>query len=93
MDECFTVLNKQSQYIKFAQETPEVGWPPCLNTKVMLPNDIFKMKWYLKESSKNILVNAKSAHPIAIKRAIIQNMFKTATMVCMATVSATNHEK
>ncbi|EYC15092.1 hypothetical protein Y032_0021g380 [Ancylostoma ceylanicum] len=82
MDECFTLLNKQSQYIRFTRETPEDGWLPYLNTKVKLSNGIFKMKWYRKESSKNILVHAKSAHPIAIKRAVIRNMFKTAAMVC-----------
>ncbi|EYC27392.1 hypothetical protein Y032_0009g695 [Ancylostoma ceylanicum] len=40
------------------------------------------MKWYRKESSKNILAHAKSAHPVAIRRAVIRNMFKTDTMVC-----------
>ncbi|EYC14646.1 hypothetical protein Y032_0040g323 [Ancylostoma ceylanicum] len=82
MDECFRILNQQSQYIKFTRETPENGWLPYLNTKVKLSNGISQMKWYRKESSKNFLFNAKSAHPIAIKRAVIRNMFKTASMVC-----------
>ncbi|EYC11702.1 hypothetical protein Y032_0050g2055 [Ancylostoma ceylanicum] len=82
MDECFRILNQQSQYIKFTRETPKNGWLPYLNTKVKLSNGIFQMKWYRKESSKNILINAKSAHPFAIKRAVIRNMFKTASMVC-----------
>ncbi|EYC27367.1 hypothetical protein Y032_0009g677 [Ancylostoma ceylanicum] len=82
MDECFRILNQQSQYIKFTRETPKNGWLPYLNTKVKLSNGIFQMKWYRKESSKNILINAKSAHPFAIKRAVVRNMFKTASMVC-----------
>ncbi|EYB97674.1 hypothetical protein Y032_0138g2050 [Ancylostoma ceylanicum] len=82
MDECFRILNQQSQYIKFTRETPEDGWLPYLNAKVKLSNGILKMKWYRKESSKNILINARSAHPTAIKRAVIRNMFRTAAMVC-----------
>ncbi|EYC30490.1 hypothetical protein Y032_0005g2676 [Ancylostoma ceylanicum] len=41
-----------------------------------------QVKWYRKESSKNIILHAKSAHPTAVKRAVIRNMFKTATEVC-----------
>ncbi|EYC28566.1 hypothetical protein Y032_0007g3291 [Ancylostoma ceylanicum] len=82
MDECFRILNQQSQNIKFTRETPENGWLPYPNTKVKLSNGIFHMKWYRKESSKNILTNAKSAHPFAIKRAVKRNMFNTASIVC-----------
>ena len=47
-----------------------------------LSNGIVTMKWYRKNSCKNILINAKSAHPMSTKLAVIGNMFKTATMVC-----------
>ncbi|EYC35109.1 hypothetical protein Y032_1148g3690 [Ancylostoma ceylanicum] len=82
MDECFRILNQQSQCIKFTRETPQDGWLPYLNTKVKLSNGIWTMKWYRKESSKNILINACSAHPTAIKRAVIRNMLRTASKVC-----------
>ncbi|EYC02376.1 hypothetical protein Y032_0100g3259 [Ancylostoma ceylanicum] len=34
------------------------------------------------QARKNIIVHAKSAHPMTMKRAIIRNMFKTAREVC-----------
>ena len=34
MDECFNILNQQSQYIKLTQETPCESWLPYLNTQV-----------------------------------------------------------
>ncbi|EYC20993.1 hypothetical protein Y032_0020g172 [Ancylostoma ceylanicum] len=82
MDECFRILNQQSQYIKLTRETPRDGWLPYLNTQLMLSNGVVRVKWYRKESSKNIIVHAASAHPIAVKRAVIRNMLKTATDVC-----------
>ncbi|EYC37578.1 hypothetical protein Y032_0779g2293 [Ancylostoma ceylanicum] len=36
------------------------------------------VKWYRKESSKNIIVRALSAHPTAVKRAVVRNMIKMA---------------
>ncbi|EYC05568.1 hypothetical protein Y032_0081g1450 [Ancylostoma ceylanicum] len=81
MDECIAIFNQQSQYIKFTRETPKYGWLSYLNRKVKLSNGIFKKRWVRKESFKNILVNAKSAHPI--KRAVIRDMFKTTAMVCL----------
>ena len=82
MDECFRVLNQQSQYIKFTRETPQNGWLSFLNTRISLCNDVIRVKWYRKGSSKNILIHATSAHPAAVKCAVIRNMFNTAVGVC-----------
>ncbi|EYC21254.1 hypothetical protein Y032_0020g81 [Ancylostoma ceylanicum] len=82
MDECFKILNEQSQYIKLTRETPREGWLPFLNTQINLSNGIMRVKWYRKGSSKNILIHAKSAHPAAVKRAVVRNMFKTAAKLC-----------
>ena len=82
MDECFKTLNEQSQYISLTREKPHDGWLPYLNTQVMLANGAVHIKWYRKESSKNIILHATSAHPTAVKRAVIRNMFKTASSVC-----------
>ena len=82
MDELFNMLNHQSQYIKFTRETPREGWLPFLNTQIKISHGVYGVKWYRKNSSKNILVHAKSAHPRAVKDAVIRNMFKTAIKVC-----------
>ncbi|EYC06420.1 hypothetical protein Y032_0076g1051 [Ancylostoma ceylanicum] len=79
MDECFRILNQQSQYIRLTREKPQNGWLPFLNTQINLSGGNVRVKWYRKESSKNILIHARSAHPTAMKRAVIRNMFKTAT--------------
>ena len=39
------------------------------------------VKWYRKESSKNIILHARSAHLTSVKRGVIRNMFRTATRV------------
>ncbi|EYC44083.1 hypothetical protein Y032_0472g2059 [Ancylostoma ceylanicum] len=82
MDECFRILNQQSQYIKLTREKPSDGWLPFLNTQISLSGGQVRVKWYRKESCKNILIHARSAHPIAMKRAVIRNMFKTAVELC-----------
>ena len=82
MDECFRILNEQSQHIRLTRETPQNGWLSFLNTQVSLSGGTLRVKWYRKESSKNILIHATSAHPAAVKHAVINNMFKTAVEVC-----------
>ncbi|KAK6761196.1 hypothetical protein RB195_022308 [Necator americanus] len=82
MDECFGILNERSQYIKLTREQPKDGWLPYLNAQIKLHNGIASVKWYRKESSKTIMINAKSAHPNGMKKAIIRNMVKTATAMC-----------
>ena len=82
MDMCFDLFNQQSQYIKLTREAPENGWLPYLNAQVKLSKGIVSVKWFRKESSKNILINIKSAHPASVKRAVIGNMFRTAMQMC-----------
>ncbi|EYC03619.1 hypothetical protein Y032_0092g2523 [Ancylostoma ceylanicum] len=82
MDECSRILNQQSQYIRLTREKPRNGWLPFLNTQINLSRGNVRVKWYRKESCKNILIHARSAHPIAMKRAVIRNMFKTANELC-----------
>ncbi|KAK6743041.1 hypothetical protein RB195_010356 [Necator americanus] len=82
VNECFRILNERSQYIKLTREQPKDGWLPYLNAQIKLHNGIASVKWYRKGSSKNILINAKSAHPNGMKKAVIRNMVKTATAVC-----------
>ncbi|EYC02439.1 hypothetical protein Y032_0100g3303 [Ancylostoma ceylanicum] len=81
MDECSRTLNQQSQYIKLTRETPR-RWLPFLNTQLKLTDGIIHVKWYRKESSKNIIIHARSAHPTTMKRAVIRNMFRRATRFC-----------
>ncbi|KAK6761080.1 hypothetical protein RB195_022228 [Necator americanus] len=82
MDKCFRILNQQSQYIRLTRETLKEGWHPYLKTQISASNDIIRVKWYRKERFKKILSHAKSAHPIAAKRAALRDMFKTASEVC-----------
>uniref|UniRef100_A0A7I4YFE8 Reverse transcriptase domain-containing protein n=2 Tax=Haemonchus contortus TaxID=6289 RepID=A0A7I4YFE8_HAECO len=51
---------------------------------------VVSVKWYRKTSSRNILLHATSAHPQAVKRAVVNNMLRTATSVC--TGEAERHE-
>ncbi|KAK6756328.1 hypothetical protein RB195_014625 [Necator americanus] len=82
MDECIRSLNERSQYIKLTREQPKDRWLPYLNAQIKLHNGIASVKCYRKERSKNILTNAKSAHPNGMKKAIIRNMVRTATAMC-----------
>ena len=82
MNECFRILNEQSQHIKLTRERPRDGWLPYLNTQIHLSDGTVRVKWYRKETSQNIILHAKSAHPIAVKRAVIRNMFKTVNEIC-----------
>uniref|UniRef100_A0A7I4XX46 GIY-YIG domain-containing protein n=1 Tax=Haemonchus contortus TaxID=6289 RepID=A0A7I4XX46_HAECO len=83
-------MNEQSQYIKLTREVPHDGWLPYLNTQVKVYNGVVSVKWYSKTTSKNILLHATSAHPQAVKRAVVNNMLRTATSVC--TGEAERHE-
>ena len=81
MDECFKIMNEQSQYIKLTREVPQNGWLPYLNTQINLLGGAIRMKWY-RGATRNILIHAKSAHPTAVKNAVIRNMFKTVAEIC-----------
>ncbi|XGW09668.1 hypothetical protein V3C99_011724, partial [Haemonchus contortus] len=82
MDECFRLMNEQSQYIKLTREIPHNGWLPYLNTQVKVYSGVVSVKWYRKATSKNILIHATSAQPQAVKRAVVNNMLRTATSIC-----------
>ncbi|XGW13260.1 hypothetical protein V3C99_013695 [Haemonchus contortus] len=82
MDECFRIMNKQSPYIRLTREIPQDGWIPYLNTQIKVSSGVVHAKWYRKRSSKNILIHATSAHPSAVKRAVVRNMYRTATCMC-----------
>ncbi|XGW14738.1 hypothetical protein V3C99_000757, partial [Haemonchus contortus] len=82
MDECFRIMNEPSPYIRLTREVPQDGWLPYLNTQINVSSGIVHVKWYRKRISKNILIHATSAHPSAIKCAVIRNMYRTATRMC-----------
>ncbi|VDO76112.1 unnamed protein product [Heligmosomoides polygyrus] len=82
MEERFRLLNEQSQYIRLTRETPSNGSLAYLNTQVRVSDGTVSVKWYRKPSPKNILIHAKSAHPAALKRAVVSNMFRKATRMC-----------
>ena len=82
IDECFRIMNEQSPYIKLTRQTSRNGWLPYLNVQVKVCHGIYGVKWYRKDSCKNILIHATSAHPSAVKRAVVRNMFRTAAGVC-----------
>uniref|UniRef100_A0A7I4Z6L7 Reverse transcriptase domain-containing protein n=1 Tax=Haemonchus contortus TaxID=6289 RepID=A0A7I4Z6L7_HAECO len=93
MDVLFDILNRQSQYIKFTREVPHEGWLPYLNTQIKISGGRYHVKWYRKNSSKNILLHAKSAHPEAVKRAVVRNMYRTATGMCTGEVEREESRK
>ncbi|KAK6726224.1 hypothetical protein RB195_004505 [Necator americanus] len=82
MDKCFGLLNRQSEHIKLAREKPQDNWLPFLNIQVCISNGTYQTKWYRKPSNKNILVHFLSAHPFHMKKAVLNNMFRTARTVC-----------
>ena len=53
-----------------------------LNIQIHLSGSTARVKWYRKETSQNIILHAKSAHPIVMKRAVIRNIFRTVTEIC-----------
>lgn len=60
MDECFQLLNQQSQYIGFTRETPNNGY---LYTQIKVSIGEIIVEWYRKRSSKNILIYPRLARP------------------------------
>ncbi|XGW34825.1 hypothetical protein V3C99_018674 [Haemonchus contortus] len=72
------ILNRVSQYIRFTREVPHEDWLPYLNTQIKISGGRCRVKWYRKNSSKNISNQAESTHPEAVKRAVVRNMYKTA---------------
>uniref|UniRef100_A0A7I4Z4P5 Reverse transcriptase domain-containing protein n=1 Tax=Haemonchus contortus TaxID=6289 RepID=A0A7I4Z4P5_HAECO len=97
MDGLFDILNRQSQYIKFTRDVPHKGWLLYLNTQINISSGRYNVKWHQKNSSKNgtknILLHAKSAHPEAVKRAVVRNMYRTVTGVCTGEVEREESRK
>lgn len=92
MDACFRLLNEQLHYIKMRSETPRESWVPSFNTQLKLWNGMVYVKWYRKQSSKNIVSHARSAQPVTVKRAVIRNMFETAIEVCSGEAERQQYE-
>ncbi|EYC17445.1 hypothetical protein Y032_0030g2054 [Ancylostoma ceylanicum] len=82
IDECFNILNGQSENIQFTREVPEDGWLAYLNTHKSLSSSTIRIKWYRKAASENILLHATFAHPASVKRAVVRNIFRTARYIC-----------
>ncbi|EYC04303.1 hypothetical protein Y032_0088g2132 [Ancylostoma ceylanicum] len=82
MDKCFELMNEQSGHIKLTKDTSQNDWLPFLNVQINIANGICRTKWDRKPSDKNISVHFLSAHPAYAKKAIVTNMFRTATRVC-----------
>ncbi|EYB98888.1 hypothetical protein Y032_0127g1402 [Ancylostoma ceylanicum] len=82
MDKCFHLMNEQSEHIKLTRDKPTNGCLPFLNVQLRITEGVYWTKWYRKPSSKNILVHFLSAHPTHMKRAVVTNIFRTATKVC-----------
>uniref|UniRef100_A0A7I4Y5W9 Reverse transcriptase domain-containing protein n=1 Tax=Haemonchus contortus TaxID=6289 RepID=A0A7I4Y5W9_HAECO len=81
MDNCYDLLNEQSQNINFTREKPVEDWLPFFNIQVQVRRGIARTKWYHKPSCKNIIVHSQSAHPIKTKQAVVNNMFRVANKV------------
>ncbi|EYC43648.1 hypothetical protein Y032_0485g2323 [Ancylostoma ceylanicum] len=82
IDKCFELLNGQSEHIRLSRERPTGEWLPFLNVQIEISSGTHQTKWYRKASNKNILVHIRSAHPRETKKAVIKNMFRTASQVC-----------
>uniref|UniRef100_A0A7I4Z5E1 Reverse transcriptase domain-containing protein n=1 Tax=Haemonchus contortus TaxID=6289 RepID=A0A7I4Z5E1_HAECO len=93
MDVLFDILNRQSQYIKFTKGVPHEGWLSYLNTQIKSSGGRYHVKWYRKNSFKNILLHSKSAQPEAVNRAVNRNMYRTATGMCTGEVEREESRK
>uniref|UniRef100_A0A7I5E7W2 Reverse transcriptase domain-containing protein n=1 Tax=Haemonchus contortus TaxID=6289 RepID=A0A7I5E7W2_HAECO len=95
MDVLFDILNRQSQHNRFTREVPHEGWLPHLNAQTKISGGRYHVKWYRKNSLKNISLhtNHKSAHPEAVKRAVVRNIYRTATGVCTGEVEREESRK
>ena len=93
IDDCFVVaksegelrdifvnLNTWNDRIVFTREDPVNGWLPFLNVQLGVEGNTFVTRWYRKPTSKNILLNEKSAHPVSAKRSVVKQTFRTATL-------------
>ncbi|KAK6729541.1 hypothetical protein RB195_006533 [Necator americanus] len=82
MEKCFDLLIRQSEHIKLTKKKPQGNWLPLLSIQVGISNGTYQTKWYRNPSNKNILVHFLSAHPFHMKKAMINNVSRTARTVC-----------
>lgn len=76
-----SILDTQSQNIKFTREILSQGWLSYFSTRDRVSNSEFNVKLCRKSRSKN-MVHVKSAHPMTVKRAVLRNIYRTVEGVC-----------
>ncbi|EYC21534.1 hypothetical protein Y032_0988g3301 [Ancylostoma ceylanicum] len=77
-----TELNSKDVNIKFTMEEPEKdGFLPFLNTRVRFCNGRSEIRWYRKQSSKNIMLHSRSAHPTYMKVNVVRNLKRTSERI------------
>lgn len=76
-------LNSFNENIKFTVEVPgKDGFLPFLNTKLKIENGQLSYLWYKKPASANILIHARSAHPLYMKENVVKSLLKTKQRLC-----------
>ncbi|XGW28958.1 hypothetical protein V3C99_008620 [Haemonchus contortus] len=74
----FGRLNKRCQSIKLTAESPSAdGFLPFLNTKIKISDGQITSMWYRKPASQNILIHARSCHPVHMKTNVVHHMIST----------------
>ena len=70
-----TYLNDQHNSIKFEMELPDMeNFLPILDVRIGIDGyGSVRRKLYTKPANKGITVHAESHHPLATKKAVIQN--------------------
>ncbi|KAK6009798.1 hypothetical protein OSTOST_25244, partial [Ostertagia ostertagi] len=67
--ETFSKLNSAHESIQLTSEEPSPdGFLPFLNTKVRIMDGQISAMWYKKGASRNILIHARSCHPLHMVR-------------------------
>ncbi|EYB95680.1 hypothetical protein Y032_0157g3209 [Ancylostoma ceylanicum] len=78
LQEVLNNLNSHDPNIKFTIEEPDPnGFLPFLNTKVCIQDGLNEFGWYKKPSSKNIIIQSGSAHPIYMKANVVRSIRRT----------------
>ncbi|EYC26545.1 hypothetical protein Y032_0010g1212 [Ancylostoma ceylanicum] len=75
-------LNSRDVHIKFTIEEPDTeGFLAFLNTRVRIHEGKKEIRWHKKESSKNIILHSRSAHPLHMKVNVVRNLKKTSERI------------
>lgn len=72
---------------KFRRES----WLSFLSTRITVTSGQYSVQRYRKESSKNVIIHTRSAHPSAVKPAVLHKVFRTAVRCVRETRSANIH--